>query len=195
MTILGFSHPPDQYVPTFLTGWLDQTLRDALLSTPGIGDVRIFGSSELSYRLWLDPQRLEQTNLTLGDVSRALAEQNVLAAVGSIGAAPVPEGQMLSLPVEAEGRLRSQSDFENLVLRRLDNGGLLRLKDVGRVALGQRNYGREAMNLAGERSVAVGIYQRDGANALEVSRAIKRKLKQLEASLSLIHISEPTRPY
>ena len=48
LTILGFSHPPDQYVPTFLTGWLDQTLRDALLSTPGIGDVRIFGSSELS---------------------------------------------------------------------------------------------------------------------------------------------------
>ena len=76
--------------------------------------------------------------------------------------------------MEAEGRLRSRSDFENLVLRRLDNGGLLRLKDVGRVALGQRNYGREAMNLDGERSVAVGIYQRDGANALEVSRAIKR---------------------
>ena len=182
LMILGFSHPPDQYVPTFLTGWLDQTLRDALLTTPGIGDVQVFGSSELSFRLWLDPQRLEQTNLTLGDVSRALAEQNVLAAVGSIGAAPVPSGQLLSLPVEAEGRLRSQSDFENLVLRRLDNGGLLRLKDVGRVALGQRNYGREAMNLAGERSVAVGVYQRDGANALEASRAIKRKLQQLEAS-------------
>lgn len=182
LMILGFSHPPDQYVPTFLTGWLDQTLRDALLTTPGIGDVQIFGSSELSFRLWLDPQRLEQTNLTLGDVSRALAEQNVLAAVGSIGAAPVPSGQLLSLPVEAEGRLRSRSDFENLVLRRLDNGGLLRLKDVGRVALGQRNYGREAMNLDGERSVAVGIYQRDGANALEVSRAIKRKLQQLGSS-------------
>ena len=59
---------------------------------------------------------------------------------------------------------------------------LLRLKDVGRVALGQRNYGREAMNLAGERSVAVGVYQRDGANALDVSRAIKRKLQQLEAN-------------
>ena len=182
LMILGFSHPPDQYVPTFLTGWLDQTLRDALLSTPGIGDAQIFGSSELSYRLWLDPQRLEQTNLTLGDVSRALAEQNVLAAVGSIGAAPVPTGQLLSLPVEAEGRLRSQSDFENLVLRRLDNGGLLRLKDVGRVALGQRNYGRQAMNLDGERSVAVGVYQRDGANALEVSKAIKNTLQQLEAS-------------
>ena len=182
LMILGFSHPPDQYVPTFLGGWLDQALRDALLSTPGVGDVRIFGTTELSFRLWLDPERLKQTNLTMGDVSRALAEQNVLAAIGSIGAAPAPEGQLIALPVEAEGRLRSQAEFENLVLRRLDNGGVLRLKDVGRVSLGQRNYGRQAMNLQGERSVAVGLYQRDGANALAVSQAVKQSLRRLEPS-------------
>ena len=182
LMILGFSHPQDAYVSTFLTGWLDQSLRESLLTTPGVGDVVVFGSSELSFRLWLDPNRLEQANLTISDVSRALAEQNVLAAVGSIGAAPAPRGQLLTLPVDAEGRLRSQSDFENLILRRLDNGGLLRLKDVGRVALGQRSYGRQAMNLQGERSVAVGLYQRDGANALEVSRAVESTLRQLEPS-------------
>ena len=182
LMILGFSHPQDAYVSTFLTGWLDQSLRESLLTTPGVGDVVVFGSSELSFRLWLDPNRLEQANLTISDVSRALAEQNVLAAVGSIGAAPAPRGQLLTLPVDAEGRLRSKSDFENLILRRLDNGGLLRLKDVGRVALGQRSYGRQAMNLQGERSVAVGLYQRDGANALEVSRAVESTLRQLEPS-------------
>ena len=181
LMILGFSHPQDQYVDTFLGGWLDQSLRDALLTTPGVGDVRVFGSSELSFRLWLDPQRLEQANLTASDVARALAEQNVLAAIGSLGAAPSEEGQLISLPVESEGRLRSRRDFENLVLRRLDNGGLLRLKDVGRVALGQRSYGRQAMNLDGQRSVAVGLYQRDGANALEVSRAVRQELKRLQA--------------
>ena len=182
LMILGFSHPPDQYVPTFLGGWLDQSMRESLLSTPGVGDVRVFGSSELSFRLWLDPNRLEQANLTVSDVNRALAEQNVLAAIGSIGAAPAPAGQLITLPVEADGRLRSQKDFEDLVLRRFNNGGLLRLKDVGRVSLGQRSYDRQAMNLNGERSVAVGLYQRDGANAIAVSRAVKAELKQLASS-------------
>ncbi|HCX53629.1 MAG TPA: RND transporter, partial [Synechococcus sp. UBA9887] len=182
LMILGFSHPPEQYVPTFLAGWLDQSLRESLLTTPGVGDVLVFGSSELSFRLWLDPDRLEQANLTITDVSRALADQNVLAAIGSLGASPAPDGQLISLPVDAEGRLLSQEDFENLILRRLDNGGLLRLKDVGRVELGQRSYGNQAMNLDGERSVAVGLYQRDGANALDVSRAVKAELKRLEPS-------------
>ena len=153
-----------------MAGWRT-SLSDALLtSTPGIGDVRVFGSSELSFRIWLDPNLLEQVNLTSSDVSRALAEQNVLAAIGSLGAAPTGGDQLINLPVEAEGRLRSRQELENLVLRRLDNGGLLRLKDVGRVDLGQRNYGSQAMNLEGARSVAVGIYQRDDSNALQVSR-------------------------
>ena len=182
LMILGFSHPPDQYVPTFLTGWLDQSLRESLLTTPGVGDVVVFGGSELSFRIWLDPQRLEQAKLTVTDVTQALAEQNVLAAIGSIGASPAPTGQLISLPVEAEGRLRSQDEFENLVLRQFDNGGLLRLKDVGRVVLGQKSYGRTAMNLQGEQSVAVGVYQRDGANALQVSRSIKDQLQQLESN-------------
>jgi hydrophobe/amphiphile efflux-1 (HAE1) family protein len=182
LMILGFSHPQDQYVPTFLTGWLDQSLRESLLTTPGVGDVVVFGGSELSFRIWLDPQRLEQAHLTVTDVTQALAEQNVLAAIGSIGASPAPSGQLISLPVEAEGRLRSQDEFENLVLRQFDNGGLLRLKDVGRVVLGQKSYGRSAMNLQGEQSVAVGVYQRDGANALQVSRSIKDRLQQLESN-------------
>ena len=182
LMILGFSHPPGLYEPTFLSGWLSDSLSDALLTTPGVGDVRVFGSSELSFRIWLDPNLLEQVNLTSSDVSRALAEQNVLAAIGSLGAAPTGGDQLINLPVEAEGRLRSRQDFENLVLRRLDNGGLLRLKDVGRVDLGQRNYGSQAMNLEGKRSVAVGIYQRDDSNALQVSRAIRQQLQHLESS-------------
>jgi len=182
LMILGFSAPKDLYAPTFVGGWLDQNLRNALRSTPGVGDIRIFGSSDLSFRLWLDPQRLEQFQLTSNDVTAALAEQNVLAAIGSIGEAPAPAGQAFSLPVEAEGRLLSQSDFEAMVVNRTEAGGLVRLKDVGRVELGTTNYGSSALNLDGERSVAVGIYQRDGANALAVSEAVKQALNKLESS-------------
>ena len=182
LMILGFSHPPDQYEPTFLQGWLDQSLRESLLAIKGVGNVFAFGSDDLAFRLWLDSQRLEQANLTISDVTQALAEQNVLAAIGKLGAAPAPEGQLISLPVEAEGRLRSQKDFENLIIQRLDNGGLVRLRDVGRVSLGQKRYGLAAMNLQGDRSMGLGINQRDGANALQVSREVMKRLKQLEPS-------------
>ena len=181
LMILGFSHPDDLYVSTFLPGWLERSLRESLRPINGIGEIRVFGSSELAYRLWMDPQKLEQANLTIMDVSQALAEQNVLAAIGTLGSAPAPSGQLLSLPVEADGRLRSQEQLENLVIKRLANGGLIRLSDVGRVSLGQRSYGRAAMNLQGERSVAVGIYQRDGANALALSRNIHNELAKLES--------------
>ncbi|MGC6482118.1 MAG: efflux RND transporter permease subunit [Synechococcus sp.] len=180
LLILGFSAPKDLYAPTFVGGWLDQKLRNALRSTPGVGDIRIFGSSDLAFRLWLDPQKLQQFHLTSNDITTALAEQNVLAAIGSIGEAPAPAGQVLSLPVEAEGRLRSRTDFEALVVKRTSQGGLVRLSDVGRVALGTTRDGSSALNLQGERAVAVGIYQRDGANALAVSRAVHRQLQQLE---------------
>ena len=182
LLILGFSTPNDLYAPTFVGGWLDQSLRNALRSTPGVGDIRIFGSSDLAFRLWLDPQKLAQFNLTSNDITAALAEQNVLAAIGSIGEAPAPAGQAFSLPVEAEGRLRSQADFEAMVVNRTDQGGLVRLGDVGRVELGTTSYGSSALNLQGERAVAVGIYQRDGANALAVSRAVRGELKRLEES-------------
>jgi len=182
LLILGFSAPKELYAPTFIGGWLDQNLRNALRSTPGVGDIRIFGSSDLAFRLWLNPNKLEQFNLTSNDVTAALAEQNVLAAIGSIGAAPAPAGQAITLPVEAEGRLRSKKDFESMVLRSSIEGGLVRLRDVGRVELGTTNYGSSAQNLQGEDVVAVGIYQRDGANALEVSRAVSQELKRLESS-------------
>ena len=100
LLILGFSAPKELYAPTFVGGWLDQNLRNALRSTPGVGDIRIFGSSDLAFRLWLDPQKLEQFNLTSNDITAALAEQNVLAAIGSIGEGP--GWQAFSLPVEAE---------------------------------------------------------------------------------------------
>ena len=180
LMILGFSHPPGQYVPTFLGGWLDQSMRESLLSTPGVGDVRVFGSSVLCFRLWLDPNRLEQANLTVSDANRPWPSRTCWRP-SAASTAPAPAGQLITLPVEADGRLRSQKDFEDLVLRRFDNGGLLRLKDGARVP-GTAQLHRQAMNLNGERSVAVGLYQRDGANAIAVSRAVKAELKQLESS-------------
>ena len=182
LMILGFSHEQGLYSSTYLRGWIDQSVRNALLTIPGVGRVFIFGGDELAFRLWLDASRLEQANLTINNVTQALAEQNVLAAIGNLGASPAPEGQLISLPVDAEGRLRSVEDLENLVVKSLGDGGTLRLRDVGRVELGQSRYGNTAINLEGQRSMGVGIYQRDGANAIEVSRRVMALLKEREPS-------------
>ena len=182
LMILGFSHEQGLYASTYLRGWIDQSVRDALLTIPGVGRVFIFGGDELAFRLWLDADRLEQANLTINNVTQALAEQNVLAAIGNLGASPAPEGQLISLPVDAEGRLRSADDLENLVVATLAEGGTLRLRDVGRVELGQSSYGNAAINLQGQRSMGVGIYQRDGANALEVSRRVMALLRERDSS-------------
>ena len=130
----------------------------------------------------MDPEKLTANNLSATDVVNQLQSQNRLVPAGKIGGAPAPVGQEFTLTVQLQGRLTTTQEFENIVLRTTDAGGLIRLKDVGRVELGQRNYGSSALNLQGESSVAVGIYQRDGSNALEVSRAIRERLKDLESS-------------
>ena len=180
MLILGFSAPRGMYDSSFLAGWLEQSLRQSLRRTSGVGEILVFGSSKLAYRLWLNPVAMDELGLTSNDINQALAEQNVLAAIGSLGTDPAPPGQLLTVPVEAEGRLRSKKDFEEVVVSHLANGGLVKLGAVARVELGPVNYGRRGLNLEDEDVVAVGVYQRDGSNALQVSRSVNKALRRLE---------------
>lgn len=176
---LSFSASRDRYDATFLSGWVDQVIRDRLQRVPGVGEVRLFGGSSLAFRLWLDPLRLEERNLTISEVRDALEEQNVLAALGQAGVAPSPDDQLVTLPLRMEGRLRTAQEFESLVVDRSANGGVTLLKDVGRVSLGSENYESIATDLSGKTAVAVGIFQRDGSNALEVSQGIDQALEEL----------------
>ncbi len=179
LMVLSFSASRDRYDDTFLSGWVDQVIRDRLQRVPGVGEVRLFGGSSLAFRLWLDPLRLEERNLTISEVRDALEEQNVLAALGQAGVAPSPDDQLVTLPLRMEGRLRTAQEFESLVVDRSANGGVTLLKDVGRVSLGSENYESIATDLGGKTAVAVGIFQRDGSNALEVSQGVDQALKEL----------------
>ena len=182
LMVLSFSASRDRYDDTFLSGWVDQVVRDRLQRVPGVGEVRLFGGSSLAFRLWLDPLRLEERNLTISEVRDALEEQNVLAALGQAGVAPSPDDQLITLPLRMEGRLRSAQEFESLVIDRSANGGVTLLKDVGRVSLGSENYESIATDLKGKTAVAVGVFQRDGSNALEVSQGINGALEALGSS-------------
>jgi HAE1 family hydrophobic/amphiphilic exporter-1 len=170
--------PNNLYSLETISGLLDQNLTDALRRVPGVGDLQYFGNRQLSFRLWLDPVRLAANKLTAADVVQALRSQNRLVPVGQIGGAPVPPGQQATLTVTLQGRLSSNEDFANLVLRNTGDGGLVRLRDVGRVSLGGESFAVEATDLRGVPSVGMAIYQRTGSNALEVSRGVAEVLRE-----------------
>ena len=182
LLVLSFSAERGTYSDTFLTGWVDQVVRDRLRRVEGVSDVTLFGGSSLAFRLWLDPARLEEHNLTIVDVRQALQQQNVLAALGQSGDAPSPADQLTTLPLRMEGRLRSPEEFGQLVVGRSADGGVILLRDLGRVSLGNESYDTIATNLAGDTAVALGVYQRDGSNALTVRQGLETALRELDAS-------------
>ena len=179
LMVLSFSADRSLYNDTFLTGWVDGVVKERLRRVQGVGDVNLFGGSGLAFRLWLDPVRLEQRGLTLLDVRQALQQQNVLAALGQVGEAPMPPGQALTLPLRMEGRLRSPAEFEQLVVARSAEGGLTLLRDVGRVSLGNESYDTIATDLRGSPAVALGVFQRDGSNALALRAGLESALDDL----------------
>jgi HAE1 family hydrophobic/amphiphilic exporter-1 len=179
LMVLSFSADSSLYSDTFLSGWVDQVVRQRLRQVSGVGDVTISGGSSLAFRLWLDPTRLQERNLTITEVRTALQKQNVLAALGQAGEAPSPPGQEITLPLRMEGRMRTPQAFEQLVVGRTPNGGVTLLRDLGRVELGSENYDTIATDLQGRSTAAVVVYQRDGSNALTVSEAVNRALEEL----------------
>ena len=181
LMVLSFSANQGEYSDTFLGGWVDQVVKDRIQRVNGVGSVSLAGGNSLAFRLWLDPLRLEERGLTIADVRTALQQQNVLAALGQTGDAPSPPGQVITLPLRMEGRLRTPQAFAELVVARdPQNGGVTLLRDVGRVELGTETYDVIATNLQGQEAVALVINQRDGSNAIQVSSAINQALRELE---------------
>ena len=178
LMVLSFSDSSNTYTRAFISSWVDRQGREPLLRINGVGDVVLFGSSDLAYRLWLDATKLSRFELTIEDVKTALRRENVLAALGQVGDSPAPEGQQYTLPLRMEGRLRNQQELENLIVKPLGGGNSVRLQDLGTVRLGEERYGSIARNLDGQAAVAVGIFQRDGSNALAVSRSVEELLNQ-----------------
>ncbi len=180
---LGSTDPAHPFSLETLSGELDQGLTDQLKRVRGVGEVTYFGSRKLAVRLWLDPDRLTQANLTAADVVQALQSQNRLVPAGRVGGAPAPDGQPYTFTVQLQGRLLRNEDFENLVLRNTGDGGLVRLRDVGRVTLGGETYDITATDMRGVPSVGLAIYQLSGSNALEVSDGVKQVLEEFQSSL------------
>ena len=179
--ILGaveFFSPQGTRDKLFLSNYVSRNIKDALLRIDGVSDVFIFGEFEYSMRIWMDPERLTARGLTADDVIAAIRQQNIQAAVGSIGTAPADTGQQVQYTLRAKGRLDNPVDFENIVVRSNDQGGLVRVRDVARVELGAQNYLTQSI-FNGQASLAIGVYRSSNANALDTMKAVRAELKHL----------------
>ena len=170
-----------EYDSLFLSNYIDVYVKDALKRVPGVADVMIFGERKYSMRLWLDPVRLAARQLTAGDVVRALQEQNVQVAAGSVGEAPARDGQTYQISVRAAGRLSERSDFENVIVKSAEGGTLVRLRDVGTAELGAETYA-STLRFMGFDAVGFGVIALPTANALDVERGVLAEMRRLEAN-------------
>src|SRR5438093_4979515 len=163
----------------YLSNYATIHLKDAVARVEGVGDVTILGQQDYSMRVWLDPDKLQSRNLTVGDVIRVLREQNVQVAAGQIGQPTVPSGQAIKYTMSTLGRLVEAEQFANIILKTGSDGEVTYLRDVSRTELGARSQD-SLSRLDGRPSVALVEFLLPGANALDAGDHVKGTMRELE---------------
>jgi hydrophobe/amphiphile efflux-1 (HAE1) family protein len=171
--------PDGRYDDVYLRNYAVLQVKDVLARVQGVGQISVFGSGDYSMRLWLDPNRIAARSLTASDVVAAIREQNVQVAAGSIGTQPVSDQVPFELSVNAKGRLITEDEFENIIIKTGANGETTRLKDVARVELGAAEYALRSL-LNNKSAVAIPIFQLPGSNAIELSNNVREKMAELK---------------
>ena len=178
LQVLEIYSPKGSYDSLYLSNYATINVIDTLSRINGVGQASLFGPLDYSLRVWLDPDRMTALNLTPNDIITAVQGQNIQAALGRIGAAPVLNDQQLQLTIKTQGRLTKPEEFANIVLRTNPGGSVVRVKDVARVEIGAKSSDRFT-RFNGAPGASIGIYQSPGANAVEVTKAVKQAMDTL----------------
>lgn len=175
--VISLYSPNDTFDSTFLKNYFSINYLDELKNIKGIGDVQEFGS-DYGMRIWLDPTKMAQNNVTAAEVIAAISTQNQQVAAGNIGTRPSKSDQAFQYTVMVQGRLLTAEEFGNIILRTDANGSMLRLKDVARIELGAKEYHFISRGDGGKDSTGIGVSLTTDANALETFGAVKAKLEE-----------------
>jgi len=171
--------PDSRYDTLYLSNYALLRVKDELARLDGVGDVQVFGAGQFSMRVWLDPEKVASRNLTADDIVKAIREQNVQVAAGQLGAPPLPSATDFQVAINTKGRLTSEDDFRNIVIKTGAGGQVTRLKDVARVELGADTYALRAL-LDNKAAAAIPIFQRPGSNAIAISEHVRAKMLELK---------------
>ena len=171
--------PDGRYDEVYLRNYAVLQVKDELARIPGVGQITVFGSGDYAMRIWLDPDKVAARGMTASDVVNAIREQNVQVAAGTIGTQPSQHNVPFELTINAKGRLITEEEFENIIVKTGPNGETVLLKDVARVELGAAEYSLRSL-LNNKTAAAIPIFQLPGSNALELSNNVRAKMAELK---------------
>src|SRR5262245_27252621 len=178
--VVHLDSPNKTYDALYLSNFANLRVRDELARLPGVGQAIAFGIGNYAMRVWIDPARAAARGISASDIVAAIREQNVEVSAGSIGSPPTPQGSVLQVSVNAQGRLAWPEAFGEIVLR-AEGDEMTRLKDVACVELGANNYTIRSL-LNNEDAAAIAIFEAPGANTIALSDAIRARMTELEGS-------------
>ncbi len=176
--VVNLISPDSRFDANFLDNYGQIYVADILKRIDGVSDANVLGR-KYAMRIWIDPDRLANMKIAPTDVIQAIQQENVQAAAGKIGSRPVPAGQDFELPITIKGRLEKASEFEEIVVRRGDDGSIVRIKDVARVELSSENF-ESAAYIDGKPAGGILIYQYADANALNIIHTIREEMDRLK---------------
>lgn len=173
--------PKGTYDNVFLANYAYINLNDKLTRIKGISTVSVFGAGQYAMRIWVKPDKLASLDITIPEIVNAIQAQNTVNPAGQIGGEPIPTGQEFTYALRAQGRLQSEEDFGNVILRVNKTGSTVRIKDVGRIELGAQNYSVSS-RLNGQPTALVALYQLPGSNALDAANGAKALMAEQKKS-------------
>src|SRR6195952_3057624 len=174
--------PNGRYDMTYLRNYAVLNVKDRLARVPGVGDVQLFGSGDYSMRVWLDPQKVANRGLSPSDVVAAIRGQNVQAAAGIVGASPHLHGVDVQLSVNAQGRLQTEDEFGDIIVKTSADGAVTRLRDIARIELGAADYSLRSL-LDNKDAVAIPIFAAPGSNAIAISNGVRATMAELQKAM------------
>jgi len=167
-----------KYDAFFLANYATVRLVDDIRRIPGVGDAYIFGQQNYSMRVVLDSVRMAQLSLTPSDIVNVVREQNRDFPAGLIGREPTPRENELTIPIITRGRLTEVKDFEEMIVRAMPNGSMIRLKDVARIELGAQSYDLEG-RYRGKPTALLVTFLAPGFNALDTIKKVRQRMDEL----------------
>ncbi|RKR06116.1 HAE1 family hydrophobic/amphiphilic exporter-1/multidrug efflux pump [Kushneria sinocarnis] len=179
LLFVGMYSPNNQYDSLYLNNYANLNIIDELNMLPGVGQSEVLGNQEFAMRVWLNPDKMSQYDITPAEVSSAIEAQNTVVPAGKLGGAPQRDPTSYTYTVSSKGRFTNVDQFRDIVLRTQQDGGSLRLSDVARVELGASSYAvRGRVNNSPMAPIA--IYAQPDANALQVASEVKNKMEELK---------------
>ena len=178
----AYYSPDGRYDEVYIHNWMQINVVDELKRVPGVGDCSVFGSMSYSMRIWLQPDKLAKYGLTVGEVARAIQDQNSQYAPGRLGDMPSPPSTQLTWQIDTEGRLVTPEQFGEIIVRTGEDSAMLRLKDVARIELGGQDYsvGSRYNGMAARMGA---VYLLPGANAIATGDLVLARLEEIAKTL------------